>query len=415
MRSDGRAVRPKLPCVPAMGVRERNARGLRPAMHPGGFIHGLLAALAFGGGCGGDPVDPAPVATAIAITPAAATLEDAGEKVQLTATVTDQNGQIMTDVEVTWSTGDSLIADVSETGLVVGGESGQATLRAALDTLSATAAITVEPGPRAALYAIHRKMNGDDWIFDNNWKTDAPLDTWHGVFTDTMGNITTLALHNNGVTGGLAPEIGLLRTLEVLSIYDNELTGSIPPELGNLENLEVLTLYENELTGSIPPELGNLRSLRRLTLFDNELTGSIPPELGNLENLTELWIFNNRFTGSIPPELANMRHLEDIFVFRNELTGPIPPELAGMQNLQQLDLAGNALTGPVPAELGSTRMLRTLSIAGNPLAGPLPGTLTRLTLEIFYWNDTDLCAPADDAFQEWLNSIDDHQGDENCP
>lgn len=151
MRSGGRAVWPKLPCVPATGVRERNARGLRPAMHPGGFIHGLLAALAFGGGCGGDPVDPAPVATAIAITPAAATLEDAGEKVQLTATVTDQNGQIMTDVEVTWSTGDSLIADVSETGLVVGGESGQATLRAALDTLSATATMTGRLAPEIGL------------------------------------------------------------------------------------------------------------------------------------------------------------------------------------------------------------------------------------------------------------------------
>jgi len=37
-----------------------------------------------------------------------------------------------------------------------------------------------------------------------------------------------------------------------------------------------------------------------------------------------------------------------------------------------------------------------------------------LTLESFHWNDTDLCAPADDAFQEWLKSIEDHQGDGNC-
>lgn len=270
-------------------------RPLRQAVSPDFRCLPALVALAFGGGCGGDPVDPEPMATAITITPAAATLKDAGETVQLTATVTDQNGQAMTGVEVIWSTGDSLIADVSETGLVEGGESGQTTLRASFDTLAAPATITVEPGPRATLYAIHRKMNGDDWIFDNNWKTDAPLDTWHGVLTDAAGNITTLALHNNGVTGTIAPEIGTLRALAVLSIYDNELTGSIPPELG------------------------------------------------------------------------------------------------------------------------STRLLRTLSITGNPLAGPLPGTLTRLTLEIFYWNDTDLCAPTDDAFQEWLNSIDDHEGGGNCP
>lgn len=109
-----------------------------------------------------------------------------------------------------------------------------------------------------------------------------------------------------------------------------------------------------------------------------------------------------------------MQNLEDIFVFQNELTGPIPPELANMQNLQQLDLAGNELTGPVPPEIGSIGLLRTLSIAGNPLAGPLPGTLIQLTLERFHWNDTDLCAPADDVFQEWLNSIDDHLGSGNC-
>jgi len=329
-------------------------------------ILACVPVLALCGGCGDNPVEPEPVPTAITITPATATLKDAGDTVRLTATVTDQNGQAMTDVEVVWSTGDSLIADVSETGLVEGGESGQTTLRASLDTLAATATITVEPGQRALLYAVYRKMNGDDWIFNNNWRTDAPLDSWHGVFTDTTGDITTLALHNNGVTGTIAPEIGMLGTLVVLSIYDNELTGSIPPELGDLQNLEVLTLFENGLTGSIPAALGNMRTLRRLHLFDNELTGSIPPELGN------------------------------------------------MRSLQQLDLAENGLTGALPPELGSIGLLRTLSIAGNPLAGPLPGTLTRLTLESFHWNDTDLCAPTDDAFQEWLNSIDDHLGDENC-
>ena len=85
-----------------------------------------------------------------------------------------------------------------------------------------------------------------------------------------------------------------------------------------------------------------------------------------------------------------------------------------MQGLQQLDLAENGLTGPVPSEIGSIGPLRTLSIAGNPLAGPLPGNLTQVTLGSFHLNDTDLCAPTDDAFQEWLNSIDDHQGGENC-
>ncbi|MDE2872795.1 MAG: Ig-like domain-containing protein [Gemmatimonadota bacterium] len=316
-------------------------------------ILACVPVLALCGACGDNPVEPEPVPTAIAITPATATLKDAGDTVRLTATVTDQNGQAMTDVEVVWSTGDSLIADVSETGLVEGGESGQTTLRASLDTLAATATITVEPGQRALLYAVYRKMNGDDWIFNNNWRTDAPLDSWHGVFTDTTGDITTLALHNNGVTGTIAPEIGMLGTLVVLSIYDNELTGSIPPELGRLRTLKRLDLSGNELTGSIPPELGNLTALNSLNLHNNQLAGPIPPELGNLTALNSLDLHNNQLTGSIPSELGN-RHASRFLHLNlsgNRLTGPIPPELGNLENLLSLFLTGNELTGSIPPEL----------------------------------------------------------------
>ncbi|MDE2974583.1 MAG: leucine-rich repeat domain-containing protein [Gemmatimonadota bacterium] len=326
-----------------------------------------LAALALGGGCGGDPAEPEPVATAIAITPATATLEDAGETVQLTAKVTDQKGQTMTDVEVAWSTDDSLVAEVSASGLVEGGESGKTTVRASLPALAATATVTVEPGPRAVLHAVHRKMNGDDWIFDLNWKTDAPLDTWHGVFTDTAGNVTTLALQNNGVAARIAPEIGMLRTLVVLSIYDNELTGPIPPEIGGLENLEVLTLFQNGLTGRIPPELGNLRNLRYLNLSRNELTGAIPPEIGSLDGL------------------------DTLNLSRNELTGPVPPEIGNLRNLLQLKLDQNTL-----------------------LSGRLPRELIGIPLVWFTWYETDLCYPADQEFQRWLWGIRTHSGNRMC-
>jgi len=32
----------------------------------------------------------------------------------------------------------------------------------------------------------------------------------------------------------------------------------------------------------------------------------------------------------------------------------------------------------------------------------------------FHWKDTELCAPADDAFQEWLDSIYHTIGGEDC-
>ena len=56
-----------------------------------------------------------------------------------------------------------------------------------------------------------------------------------------------------------------------------------------------------------------------------------------------------------------------------------------------------------------------LALSHNSLAGPLPQSLTGLkALEQFYFDNTELCAPRDRAFQDWLRSIDDVRG-ASCP
>ena len=400
-----------------------------------------LVAVSLHGACGDDAVEPepVPVATTITIEPQTATLKDARDTVRLTATVLDQNGQAMPDAKVVWSINDTIVALVSAIGLVTAMEPGTAMVEAAVDTLADTAAITVEPGQRAVLHVIYRKMNGDRWTSNTNWKTEEPLDTWLGVDTDSQGNISLLELHTNEVTGSIAPEIGMLGTLSQLIIRGNQVTGSIPPELGNLQNLEKLIIIEDGVTGSIPPELGNLQKLDWLRFELPALTGTIPPELGNLQSLTILYFWGSGLTGSIPPELGNLQSLTRLYLRDGGLTGPIPPEFGNLQslttlyltdngltgsipvelgslnNLQYLGLSRNSLTGPVPGELGDMSALAGLSIDGNPLSGQLPSNLTKLTLlSWFYWGSTDLCAPTDDGFQKWLDAITDHRGNGDC-
>lgn len=376
----------------------------------------VLAALVVGGGCSG-PADPEPrVATTITITPATAALEDAGESVQLTAAVTDQDGQAMDDVRVVWSTDDVLIAEVSARGVVKGGEFGKTTATASTDSLSATAEITVKPGQRAVLHVVYRKMNGDGWRENTNWKTDAPLDEWHGVNTDAGGTITELEMHTNQVTAAIAPELGMLPTLGSLIIRANPgVTGSIPPELGNLRNLERLAIVANGVTGPIPAELGNLQRLEQLRLDQNSLTGPIPAELGNLPNLEWLVVEQNALTGPIPAQLGDLPNLEWLILSQNDLTGSIPPQLGNLATLESLSLNHNDLTGPLPGELGNLRNLLVLLINDNLLTGRLPEELIGIPLIRFDWNNTDLCAPTDDAFQQWLSSIGNHTGNRDCP
>ena len=374
----------------------------------------------------------------IEVSPESVILADVGLTSRLTATVKDQHGRAMTDIAVVWSSSDSLIAQVSEDGLVTGREAGTVTVRASAAGLTADATVTVELGPRAVLRIVFRETDGGNWANGRNWMTDARLAEWYGVGTDTPGNIIRLNLDRNGLVGRIPPELGALANLRELNLYENDLTGPIPPELGNLANLRYLSLGANDLMGRIPPELGALANLWGLGLSQNDLTGPIPPELGNLVSLGALGLSQNDLTGPIPPELGNLADLRGLYLHENDLTGPIPPEFGNLAWLEFLDLSANDLTGPIPPQFGNLGDLRVLHLFSNELTGPLPpqlgnladlgdlrlnsneltGPLPRdligLPLWRFLWNRTDLCAPTDSAFQEWLGSIDDHWPNGNC-
>ena len=226
-----------------------------------------------------------------------------------------------------------------------------------------------------------------------------------------LEQLEVLGLWRNSLTGPIPPDLGNLKQLEWISLDNNSLTGEIPPKLGNLKQLEQLSLSANSFTGPIPPELGNLEQLEVLNLDDNSLTGPIPPELGNIKQLEWLNLQDNSLTGPIPPEFGNLERLEGLLLGGNSLTGPIPPELGNLKQLEVLWLNNNLLTGEIPPELGNLRVLKRLLLNHNSFTGQLPRSLMQLdSLEVFFFEGQSLCAPADDAFQVWLNRIPSHSG-----
>ena len=218
---------------------------------------------------------------------------------------------------------------------------------------------------RAALIALYNATDGDNWYRNDNWLTDAPMSEWHGVETDSDGRVSELELEGNNLTGAIPSELGNLTNLAYLELEGNKFTGAIPPELGNLINLLALSFDANNLTGSIPPELSNMASLEQLHLAGNELTGDIPSSLGNLSNLSSLALSRNRLTGIVPAELGNLIALNRLYLEDNQLTGELPSELTQLDNLNLL----------------------------------------------YFDNNDGLCAPADTAFQTWLQSITRVDGD----
>ena len=246
-----------------------------------------------------------------------------------------------------------------------------------------------------------------------------------------LSNLRWIQISSNTLTGAIPPQLGELSNLTGLFLFFNKLSGPIPPELGELSNLEWLGLSSNSLTGAIPPGLGRLSALKGLSLSANELTGAIPGELGELSSLQSLRLDRNRLTSAIPPELGKLSNLAWLVLQRNKLAGPIPPELGNLSNLYELQLQENSLTdtvppglgrlsnlewlwlwendleGAIPPEFSGMTELREMILTGNAkMSGALPMALTTLgELDMLMAGGTDLCAPADSTFLEWLRRV----------
>ena len=308
---------------------------------------------------------------------------------------------------------------------------------------------------------------------DGRWDSDAREYILHGLSgpvppeLGNLANLTRLDLAHNFLGGPIPTELGSLTDLESLNLGGNDLTGSIPTELGELASLTWLGLYSNRLTGPIPTELGRLADLESLHLGDNDLTGSIPTELGELASLTRLSLGSNSLTGPIPESFLELEALERFRFERNadlcapgtidfvawlegmeDTSGPYCNESdVGVLNLLYetsggldwtnssgwletpaldewygvtadalgrvltLDLSRNGLAGHLPGNLSELARMTELRIAHNTdLSGHLPLSLADLSLRALHYAGTELCAPVDTSFRDWLSAIPSHEG-----
>ena len=301
-------------------------------------------------------------------------------------------------------------------------------------------------------------------------KLDLSRNTLTGPIPPELGSLVHVEhldiSRNRQLTGSIPPELGLLTNLKYLRLGSNRLTGEIPPELGSLPRLVELRFNFNGLTGTIPPELGSLASLENLAVAYNGFSGPVPPELGDLTRLRSLALGYNNFTGVIPREVTELRRLVGLSFGGNDgLCAPGTPAFAtwlrsvetvegpfcnaadraalaslyeatdgpdwtnaggwlgdaavdewwgvtadSLGRVVELDLADNNLSGRVHPALAALHRVTALRIGGNPLTGPLPLSLARLPLRELDYSDTEVCAPADASFRDWLNNIPSHRG-----
>src|SRR5438034_1267932 len=124
------------------GVATVSASGLVTGVSTGAAT--ITAASEGKSGTAAMTVSSVPVAS-VAVSPTSASVA-VGQTEQLSATPKDANGNPLTGRTVSWSSGNTAVATVAASGLVTGVSAGAATITAASEGQTGTAAITVTSG-----------------------------------------------------------------------------------------------------------------------------------------------------------------------------------------------------------------------------------------------------------------------------
>ncbi len=366
----------------------------------------------------------------IVITPGFAHLSTVGETIQLDASVVDANDVEIAGAEVTWTSDNPSVVSVDDRGLVTAEMTGKTHITVTSASVTYVVAVGEVSTDRASLVHFYNVTDGPNWQNNTNWLTDQPLEQWHGIDVDSTGRVTEIWLLRNSLRGHIPTSLASMSHLKFLNLTGNKLSGQIPAALSSLSRLEFLRLANNELSGEIPTEFGNLTSLKRFDLSINELSGGIPSSLGELSDLVTIDLQINQLTGAIPSTLGNLTNLaylrlggnplsgpipssigrldklERLFLSQAGLTGVIPSEFGGLVSLKELHMSHNNLSGAIPAGLGNLEHLVSLDLRDNAgLTGPLPRTFVNLNLLSLHLFGTQVCAPRDLEFQEWLFSF----------
>ncbi|WP_421775262.1 T9SS type A sorting domain-containing protein [Gracilimonas sp.] len=214
-----------------------------------------------------------------------------------------------------------------------------------------------------ALVAYYESTNGDQWIDNSGWLTEAPVYSWVGIeeVANVAGDgepadwrVTVIDMPRNNMTvpGPLPADLQDMEYLEDFKADVNLHIGGLPPELANLNRLQFLLVRTNLFTGEVDWDaFSQMESMQQFRIRQNYFSGPLPQTLGGNGSwpaLTRFYVDDNRFTGQIPNVHQDLTTLNRVYLHNNQLTGPIP-DWSNLTGMEYYRIANNDLDpGPIP-------------------------------------------------------------------
>ena len=380
-----------------------------------------------GSASGSAAVTVAQAVSSVAVSPAADTLV-AGDTLRFSAVAADANGRAVAGVELQWTSSDTAVAVVDESGLATGVSAGEAEIAATASgvaggatlTVLAPAATAVEVTPDTVEFTalgqtvqlaarvrdqIGRVMSGEAVSWASGDTLVATIDS-AGVVTATGGGATMVTARTGEAVGAAAVtvmqaagSVQVSPAADTMAVGDTvRLSAEAVDANGNAIAGAAFTWSSSNASVASVDASGLVRGTAegnaRITAASADARGisEITVENPDRAALVALydatdgpnWVNNENWLTDAPlgdwygVRTDDSGRVVSILLKSNDLAGPIPGQLGNLASLKFLDLTNNWLSGPIPPELGNLASLEHLIILGSGLAGSIPSDLGNL-------------------------------------
>ena len=107
--------------------------------------------------------------------------------------------------------------------------------------------MTADISEAALLETIYKTTYGESWTRSDNWCSDRPLSEWYGITTDSEGNVTSINLENNNLSGSLTMYLSSFAKLTDFNVNNNPIESISISGNDNIRELELKSCVKSSL------------------------------------------------------------------------------------------------------------------------------------------------------------------------